>query len=314
MRSTHRSSSLILPALLGTLPALAQPAGAQQTIRPSEMLSAAPNTPPETGQAPRKGKTMSANTPEQTPVATAPDAALAQATPKPADPPAKTDPAKEAVAPDIKAEQLWDGRKIVPFKRMDYPKMVKASEADFLDDDEYILGVTVNGESRAYPTRFVWFHHVVNDKIGKAGEESFFAVTYCSVCNTGVRYDTVLNGKPILLDFYGLYNGVATLCDHDSESVFLLAEGRFVKGSLLGKRLKVEPLLDTTWGQWKQLHPDTFVMSPEGPFSGMYRPKGKAEPRGYDHFPAPFFKSTLTRGDLRLPPFDKVLGVTLTVP
>ena len=45
-----------------------------------------------------------------------------------------------------------------------------------------------------------------------------FAVTYCSVCNTGIRYDLSLAGKPIKLDFYGLYNGVVTLCDRGSES------------------------------------------------------------------------------------------------
>jgi hypothetical protein len=223
------------------------------------------------------------------------------------------DPTKEGVAPDIKVEALWDGRKIAPFRTLDYPKMITALEAADLDDSDYILGVTANGESRAYPTRYIWFHHAINDRIGKeqSGGEIPIAVTYCSVCNTGICYDPIMNGKPVMLGFFGLYNGVVTLCDRETQSVVLQGEGRFVAGQLTGTQLKTYPLLDTTWGEWKRLHPDTLVMASDTPFSRFYHPKGRPEPRGYDRFPALYFRPTVTRGDLRLPPFDKVLGVAI---
>src|SRR4051812_4191242 len=101
------------------------------------------------------------------------------------------DPGPDTVAADVKAEAIWDGRKIVPFHSIDNPPMVAASAADFLGDEEYVLGVTANGESRAYPTRFAWWHHVINDKIG----DTPYVVTYCSVCNTGIRYDPRVDGK-----------------------------------------------------------------------------------------------------------------------
>jgi len=216
----------------------------------------------------------------------------------------------DRVAADIKPEAIWDGRKIVPFRALDDPKLVKASEADFLDDKEYVLGLTVNGESRAYPTRFVWWHHFINDRIGDAP----FVISYCSVCNTGIRFDRTVDGKVLQFDFYGLYNGVVIMCDRDTESVWLQVSGRAVKGQRVDQKLKPGPLLDTTWGEWKRLHPDTLVMSPDNAFSKYYAPKGKLEPRGYDRFPAPFFRPTVTRGDKRLPPFDKVLGVALPQP
>lgn len=233
-------------------------------------------------------------------------------------PPRAGSPEKAAVkiAPDIKAEALWDARKTVPFRALDNPPMVKAADADSLGDEEYVLALTVNGESRAYPTRFIWWHHVVNDEIGKPenGVKAPVAITYCSVCNTGIRFDTILDGKPVKLDFYGLYNGVASFCDRATGSVLLQVDGRLVTGPLLGKSLKTGALLDTTWGRWKKLHPDTLVMSPNTAFSDVYAPKGVAERRGYDRFPAPFFRPTVTRGDLRLPPFQKVLGVSLAQP
>jgi hypothetical protein len=219
-----------------------------------------------------------------------------------------------ATAPLIKPEALWDGRKKMPFKAMDFPKMAAASNANFLDDDDYILGVAVGGECRAYPTRYIWFHHIVNDKVldPVTGRDVYYAVTYCSVCNTGIRYDPLINGKPVMLDFYGLYNGVATLCERETGSVFLQVPGEFATGPLTGARLRAGPLLDTTWANWKKLHPDTLVMSPDTPFSKQYNPKKMPEPRGYGHFPAPYFRPTVTRSDTRLPAFEKVLGVSVT--
>jgi hypothetical protein len=225
---------------------------------------------------------------------------------------------KQPIAKDIEADKVWDGRGMAPFKAIDNPKMVKAADADFMVDDDYVLGVTVNGESRAYPTRFVWFHHAVNDTFqsgsenGKSGSsETHVAITYCSVCNTGIRYDPVVNGKLVMFDFFGLYNGIVALCDRETESVILQGEGRVINGPLLGVVFKTAPLLDTTWSQWVKLHPDTSVMSPDTPYKRYYSPKDHPEPRGYSHFPASYFRPTVTRGDLRLPPFDKVLAVTL---
>ncbi|HLJ57495.1 MAG TPA: DUF3179 domain-containing (seleno)protein [Chthonomonadaceae bacterium] len=219
---------------------------------------------------------------------------------------------KGPIAPGIVPEALWDGRKMVEFHSLDTPNMVKAADADFIEPSEYVLGVTVDGQSRAYPARFIFWHHVVNDKVTAPGKpDNWFAVTYCSVCNTGIRYSLFLDGRSRRLDFFGLYNGIVTLCDRQTESVFLQAGGSYVTGPLLGKELQVEPLLDTTWGEWRRLHPDTLVMSPDSGYGSRYPPKGVVVQRGNPSFPAPFFQASLTRVDKRLPMFEMVLGVTI---
>ena len=212
------------------------------------------------------------------------------------------------VAEGIDASKIWDGRKLAPFKALDNPPFEAADKADYLDDTEYVLGVTIKGVSRAYPTRFVWFHHVVNDSIGTTN----FAITYCSVCNTGIAYDLKLDGTPLALDFYGLYNGIVALCDRKTEAVFPQALGKFVSGPLSGKELKTIPVLDTTWGAWRKLHPDTVVLSPKTSFEKIYNKHGHLEPRDYKSFPAPYFKPSVSRVDKRLAPFDKTLGLGVT--
>jgi len=214
--------------------------------------------------------------------------------------------------PPIRLSALWDGRKSVDFHSVQFPRMVRASDAHFLIDPEYVLGITENGESRAYPTRFVSWHHIVNDRIGKPGNFSFVTITYCIVCNSGILFETpVVNNRPLSFDFYGLYNGVMALFDTSTNSVWLQITGSAVKGPLTGRSMKTAPLLDTTWGEWKRLHPDTLVMAPDAHVKEDYEPRGSIMVRGYDSFPAAYFKPTITHKDSRLPMFEPVLAVSL---
>ena len=42
----------------------------------------------------------------------------------------------------------------------------KASEANFVHDNDMVLAVEINGEAVAYPVRQMAYHHVVNDVVG----------------------------------------------------------------------------------------------------------------------------------------------------
>jgi hypothetical protein len=46
------------------------------------------------------------------------------------------------------------------------PRFVKAKDADFMRKDEQVLGVYLNGIARAYPTRILSWHELVNDQLG----------------------------------------------------------------------------------------------------------------------------------------------------
>jgi hypothetical protein len=60
------------------------------------------------------------------------------------------------------------------FKPLTDPEFVESPQADFLVDSDIVLGISHGDEHRAYPVRQVWYHHVVNDRIG--GEP--YLVTY----------------------------------------------------------------------------------------------------------------------------------------
>ncbi len=46
------------------------------------------------------------------------------------------------------------------------PKFVPAGEADFMEEQEAVLGLEAGGVSRAYPLRILSWHELVNDTLG----------------------------------------------------------------------------------------------------------------------------------------------------
>jgi hypothetical protein len=46
------------------------------------------------------------------------------------------------------------------------PRYVKVGDAEFMKDNEQVLGVYLNGIARAYPTRILSWHELVNDEFG----------------------------------------------------------------------------------------------------------------------------------------------------
>ncbi|MFN3651915.1 MAG: DUF3179 domain-containing (seleno)protein [Armatimonadota bacterium] len=217
---------------------------------------------------------------------------------------------RQKSVPDFDPRALIDAREVSEFRALDQPRMVSGAEADFLHDDDYVLGLTLNGESRAYPSRFASLHHAINDQVqGQA-----VAITYCSMCGTGVGLNPTAGGRTLTFDLYGLYYAVAAVYDRETKSVWTPTTGRAILGPLAGTRLERFPLFDTTWKEWKQLHPDTLVMAPDERFAEHYPPADQPEPRGYPHFPQRSMEASVTRGDRRLSPFEKVLGVKVPVP
>lgn len=188
------------------------------------------------------------------------------------------------------------------FQALSDPKVIPAARLTELDDDEEVLGLTLNGQSRAYPARFIAWHHIVNDTLGGRP----VAVTYCSVCNTGVAYDPVVDGRRRLFNVFGLYRGVMAMYDPSNDTVWSHIAGEALLGPDKGKTLTALPVINTTWGAWKRLHPDTTTPAWDTPFRRYY---GQRIVSGHAGLP-PMFPATLQGlRDDRLTPNALVLGV-----
>ena len=80
----------------------------------------------------------------------------------------------------------------------DNPEVSSASDATWLEDDDIVFGVEVNGEYRAYPRQIMEVREMVNDTLG--GRD--LGIPYCTLCGAAQAYftDEVPDGvdRPVL--------------------------------------------------------------------------------------------------------------------
>lgn len=187
------------------------------------------------------------------------------------------------------------------------PQMIEASEADYLEDDHVIFGVSLNGDSRAYPKRILAWHEMFVDTIG--GDE--YAGVYCTLCGAVILYSTDHEGTRLELGTSGfLYRSNKVMYDKATQSLWSTTRGEPVVGPLVGKgiRLNRKAVVTSTWGEWRRRHPDTTVLSLKTGFSRDY-----GEGVAYrDYFATDRLMFTVPTSDTRLDNKAEVLVLQFT--
>ncbi len=140
------------------------------------------------------------------------------------------------------------------------PEMINASEATYLEDNNIVFGIEVNGDVRAYPKRILAWHEMFVDEVGGVP----VAGVYCTLCGTVILYKTEFNGINYELGTSGfLYRSNKLMYDRTTQSLWNTLRGEPVIGPLINKGIALEHLsvVTTTWGEWKRRHPNTKVLS-----------------------------------------------------
>lgn len=187
------------------------------------------------------------------------------------------------------------------------PEVVPGGEGSFLDDDDRVLGLVVNGEARAYPFTVLWWHEVVNDTLG--GQPVL--VTYCPLTGSGIAFNPMVDGELRSFGVSGLlYRTNLTMFDRRTESLWNQMALAGICGLDRGKALALLPVVETTWRHWQQLHPQTSIITQNTDFD---RPYGVYPYGSYDEPFDPFiaFVTRADRAKIRddRPPKELVLGV-----
>ncbi len=157
--------------------------------------------------------------------------------------------------------------------------------ANHLDEGATVIGVARNGEAKAYPVRFLVYHHQVRDTIG--GKPVM--VTYCSVCRTGRVFEPIVKGHPEEFRLVGMDHFNAMFEDSTTGSWWRQSTGEAVTGPLKGAALPEVESVQVSVGKWFELHPDGLVMQTDEASKDDYDLEGKFE-RGES-------KGKLTRTD-----------------
>jgi len=155
--------------------------------------------------------------------------------------------------------QACSARDCIP--SIDQPAFVPVGSVDYLRDDDLLLVLAYNGITRAYPTRILDTHEIVNDMFGADP----IAVTYCPLCGSGLAFDRRQGGQVLEFGVSSLlHNSDLVMYDRQTESLWQQITGESFAGKFRGSRLRSLPLAMVEWKDWRQTNPDAQVLTVEG--------------------------------------------------
>lgn len=208
----------------------------------------------------------------------------------------------ENVPHEIRLEEIvWGGVQVDGIPALTNPDFLAPEAADYLNPDDLVFGVAINGDARAYPLRILNWHEMFNDVVGGVP----VSLAYCTLCGAGILFETDVAGRaePFTFGSSGfLYRSNKLMYDHQTDSLWNQFTGRPVVGPLTGTgiELTIRPVAITTWADWLAQNPDTVVLSPDTGHRRDYRP-GAAYSAYFDSpelmFPALVDDGTLAAKD-----------------
>jgi len=142
-----------------------------------------------------------------------------------------------------------------------------------LDRSGLIIGVTINEEAKAYPIRYLSYHHQIQDLVG--GEN--IIVTYCNVCRSGRVYSPIVNNHLERFRLVGMDHFNAMFEDETTHSWWRQANGEAIAGKLKGEKLTEINSIQVTLDKWFQLYPDGLIMQADKASLLSYDTLGKFE-------------------------------------
>src|SRR5690606_1972429 len=142
-----------------------------------------------------------------------------------------------------------------------------------LGDSTLVIAVEHEGEAKAYPVRFILYHHQVRDSVG--GKPVM--VTYCNVCRTGRVFEPIAEGKPEVFRLVGMDHFNAMFEDATTKSWWRQANGEAIAGPLTGARLPEVESIQVTANKFFSMYPFGGIMQADEDFWWAYDSLGKYE-------------------------------------
>ena len=140
---------------------------------------------------------------------------------------------------------------------IDSPEFITALEGSGMGGHDLVIGLSINGETKAYSAAILSRHEIVNDVVGGTP----VAVTWCPLCYTGMVFVREIDGKELTFGVSGkLIMNNLVMYDRQTDSLWSQFLGEAVEGPMAGTKLQLVASQLTIWSVWKEEHPDTLVL------------------------------------------------------
>lgn len=180
------------------------------------------------------------------------------------------------------------------------PERVDASQVDYTDD-ELVVGFKACSKMVAYPHTILDWHEIANDQVNGID----IALIYCPLTGTANAWNRTIDGQVTTFGVSGLlYNNNIVPYDRETDSEWSQINLSGVHGVNTNRNVELYKVVETTWGTWKKMYPNTKVLSENTGFSRSYGvyPYGSYKTSNHLIFP-------MSNTDARLHEKERVLGV-----
>lgn len=191
---------------------------------------------------------------------------------------------------------------------LEIPTFVEDTNAANLDPFEFVIGVKIGDDIRAYPHSIMNWHEVANDRFTDNSSTLDATLSYCPLTGTAMLWKGFMASADKTYGTSGLlYNSNLIMYDRETESLWaqMLERGIFGDEILtIPERIQV---VETNWGTWRTMYPETTVLSRSTGFS-----------RNYDDYPYGSYRTNPgllfpvnNINDNRLHRKDRVVGINV---
>lgn len=179
---------------------------------------------------------------------------------------------------------------------IDNPIFIEVSNPEvdeFISDNDLIIGIAKGNVAKAYPHYILDWHEIVNDVV----DGDLVTISYCPLTGTAFGWRSFSNGSDSTFGGSGLiYNSNLILYDRNTDSNWSQLKVQCVNGSQIEDIPINVDVIETTWGTWKTLYPNTKVLSNETGF-----------PRNYSQYPYGNYKTNHDRFVFPVSPMSSAL-------
>ncbi|WP_412987850.1 DUF3179 domain-containing protein [Pontimicrobium sp. IMCC45349] len=156
---------------------------------------------------------------------------------------------------------------------IDHPQFVNINnpEASYLNDEDLIVGIVDGTSIKAYPHIILDWHEIINDNLNGVPT----SISYCPLTGTAFAWKGDHSSSNPEYGVSGLlYKSNLILYDRETNSHWSQLRLDCINGELIGNEPELKNIIETNWGTWKTMYPNTKVMTLNTGFN-----------RDYDEYP-----------------------------
>ena len=168
---------------------------------------------------------------------------------------------------------------------IDRPEYRAPGEINNIGEQEPVITVTLNGETRAYPVRILIWHEIANDTLGGVP----ITITFCPLCNSALVFGRRIDGQTFDFGTTGkLRNSGLVMYDRQTESWWQQFTGEAIVGKMTGTLLTALPSRVESFERFKARSAENAGATVLVPTFSAMRNYGANPYSSYDRSTKPF--------------------------